>query len=716
MKLNHCLLTKPSSPAGTGRRATGWGILLLCFVQLKTYSQSYLFDTLMHRIRADLQTGALTALDKQVAADIHTLRNDSSWADVHYNNDNSFHLDRVVNMVKAYTTAGSRYYGDTALYRRIVNTLSFWYSKNPKNTNWWHNDISYPQHIGQALIMMRNAPTPLPVVLEQQLVQRMIRKLKTGDGANTSDEALHYLYRACLTHNKATLDSAARYLFEPIAIAAGGEGLQFDNSYFQHGSQQAIASYGKVFLANSYNAAYYLRGTPYALPAVQQSMLSAFLRYTFLRGIRGNFYDFNIRGRGISRKDSLLSGLTGLLQKVAQVDASCTSCWEAGRKRIAGQVPPSYQVAPLHTHYWKSNYTLHTQPAYTFSVQTASVRTLRTERGNNENILGKFLPDGATNIQRRGPEYANCMPLWEWDKIPGVTNRDYSTDEGCTITKEWGQPGTTAFAGGVSDSLYGATAYLQDYDSVQARKAWFFFKEEVVCLGAGISSRAAEPVTTTLNQCWLNGPVLAASAAILTPVQDDAVTILHNPSWILHDSIGYVFPQPCELRIDNRLQQGSWYHINHFQSPDTVKGKLFKLWMLHGAQPAKARYAYIVVPGKSRHGMQSYNSSVIRILQNSDSLQAVWHSGLNRLMLVFYTPGSIRTPVATIRVNQPCLVYLDNSKQTAPALYLAEPTQLLQEIRLDITLAGKRRAQQYIVPLPRQPYAGSTVRVPLDNR
>jgi len=45
-------------------------------------------------------------------------------------------------------------------------------------------------------------------------------------------------------------------------------------------------------------------------------------------------------------------------------------------------------------------------------------------------------------------------------------------------------PGATAFAGGVSDSLYGASAFELNFDSVTAKKAWFFFDKEVVCLGA----------------------------------------------------------------------------------------------------------------------------------------------------------------------------------------------------------------------------------------
>ena len=85
------------------------------------------------------------------------------------------------------------------------------------------------------------------------------------------------------------------------------------------------------------------------------------------------------------------------------------------------------------------------------------------------------------------------MPIWEWDKIPGVTSRDFKTDQQMTV--QWGESGSTEFVGGVSDGKYGATVYDMNYNDVKAKKSYFFFDDEVVCLGAGINSEAAENVT-----------------------------------------------------------------------------------------------------------------------------------------------------------------------------------------------------------------------------
>lgn len=82
------------------------------------------------------------------------------------------------------------------------------------------------------------------------------------------------------------------------------------------------------------------------------------------------------------------------------------------------------------------------------------------------------MADGSTNIQRSGSEYYNILPIWEWDKIPGVTSRDFKQDQPMTV--EWGESGNTNFTGGVSDGIYGAAVYDMDYDDVKAKNLTSF--------------------------------------------------------------------------------------------------------------------------------------------------------------------------------------------------------------------------------------------------
>ncbi|MGM9477117.1 polysaccharide lyase family 8 super-sandwich domain-containing protein [Pedobacter sp. GSP4] len=661
-------------------------------------AQNEPFDSILQRINADLQLFVTDkVLTDEVSENLKQLNADGSWADINYADAQYDPLKRIKNMATAYIRPTNKLYNNAALHQAIVKALQNWLEKNPKNKNWWYNDIFYPQAIGQSLILMRSAKTKLPADLEEALIKRMIRRLKTGDGANTSDEALHFLYRACLTKNKATLDSAAKYLFEPIAVNEGKEGVQVDGSYYQHGKQQAIASYGRVFGANSVNAAFYLRGTAYALPKAQLAILVDYLKNTFLQTIRGAFYDFNVRGRGISRKDSLSSGIGGLIEKIRFFDPDNTAYWNASALRTSAKKAAAYGVIPAHKQYWKSNYTLHVRPGYTFSVQASSNRTLRTERGNNENILGKFLPDGATNIQREGSEYANLMPVWEWDKIPGTTSRDYHDDAGATIKSEWGILGTSKFVGGVADGVYGTSCYSLAYDSVQAKKAWFFFDREVVCLGAGIKSEAGESITTTVNQAWMRGAVDTAPKELS-----------RAPFWVVHDSIGYIFPQGANVTISNEAQNGNWYRINHFQSKTELQHKVFKLWINHGTKPTDASYQYIVVPGTSAAGLKKYDQSMIHILKNTDQVQAVKHLGLNMLQAVFYQPGILAVDGISVQVDQACTVYIKGLNSKSPLLYIADPAQEQTAVHVELKLPGLSKPKSLNCNLPTGAFAGAT--------
>lgn len=670
-------------------------LLILCSGSLAIAQEVPVpYGTIMGRINADLQGGSP---DAKVRSDLTNLKEDGSWPDLNYTNPDYDPLQRIKGIAIAYSGVNHQLYGDTKVYNGVVSSLQHWLKLNPKNKNWWYNDIFYPKTIGEILILMRYGKTPLPADLEQALIARMIRKLKTGDGANTSDEALHYLYRACLTGRKTTLDSASKYLFEPVSITDGKEGVQVDNSYFQHGKQQAIGSYGTVFASNSVNAAFYLRGTAYAMPASQLNILMTYLKDTFFRTIHGSFFDFNVRGRGISRRDSLKGVFGGLIAKIKVLNPENTAYWDAATKRMAIAVPASYGIIPGNRVYWKSGYTLQVRPEYTFSVQTASSRTLRTERGNNENILGKFLADGATNIQVRGDEYANVMPVWEWDKIPGTTSRDYSSDEGATIKQDWGIPGTTAFVGGVSNGLYGLSVYTQDIDGVQAKKAWFFFDKEVVCLGAGIKSEAAEEVKTTLNQSWLKGEVVLDKAHA-------------EPKWVWHDHIGYFLPDGGAFIVSDQLQKGSWYRINQSQSKEEISGKVFQLSLSHGVKPLAGHYEYIVVPGlKDENAMQSYNLSMIRILSNTADLQVVEHKGLDLLQLVFYKDGVFSTGDFSVKADKACTILIEGLHTKNPIINVADPTQENTVIQLGLKLPGLKEVKKLNCVLPVGAQRGATV-------
>ncbi len=72
---------------------------------------------------------------------------------------------------------------------------------------------------------------------------------------------------------------------------------------------------------------------------------------------------------------------------------------------------------------------------------------------------------------------------------------------------DWKTPRTSHYAGGFSDTMYDVSAYSY-YDiysqiNTRANKSWFFFDDEVVCLG-NVSSQSDDEVKTSINQCMLH--------------------------------------------------------------------------------------------------------------------------------------------------------------------------------------------------------------------
>jgi chondroitin AC lyase len=707
-------------------------IIISLFLLVMLLSSSAFAQNEFKKIRTAIVINLLneqnvTSLGKEIPGYLNSLQANGAWPDIDYASTKNTvwsagqHLVRVQTIVKGFVNNKSKYYADQNLYSSILSALQLWYDKDCKSANWWHNQIATPQSLGEIMILMKEGPRLLPAKLQDSLLVRMKRgEMWRQTGANKLDIALHNIYRASITEDAALMDSSVREAFQPISFTTS-EGLQYDFSNMQHGRQMMIGSYGFVFVNGEYKIASFLLGTHYAISVDKLKILSTYFCEVFLKSIRGSYMDFNTEGRGISRINILDKKITvekrslhNLISMAMMLDIDKRNFLLAAEERLSQRQLASYSITPYHVHFWKADYTIHNRPAFSFNVRTVSARTVRTESGNDENLLGNFLPDGATDIQRRGGEYNNIQPIWEWDKIPGVTNRDYGTDEGARITKYWGVSGSpTAFAGGVSDSVYGVTAYDLNYDSVSAKKSWFFFDKEVVCLGAGISSKAPEHITTTINQSWLNGQI--KSSAFTGILKSNSISSLKDPKWIWHDSIGYFFPCGGNINVSNQIQTGNWNRINKSYPKVEIKGNVFKLWFDHNDKPNYKNYAYIVVPGlNNEKEMKQYSVADIRIENNSSAIQAVSNTKLDMLQVVFYEAGTLNTPSISVSADKPCILYLKNISSNNPVLYISDPLQKNRNIIITLKF-GKHTLTPINCLLPTLIYSGSTTKFSIDK-
>lgn len=656
------------------------------------------FEIIMYRIQTENKNVSLTLTENSGAEILTLLQEDGSFPDVNYRDRSRTgwqpltHLSRMKTIVLAYTIEESRYYGNDTLHNAIVNGLRFWHQTDPESSNWWMQRVAVPQQMGVILILLRSGQKPLPAELEDKLLDRMKKKGGSPDqrgtantGANKLDMATHWIYRGCLAEDEAVLSKGVEQAFYPLRFTTG-EGFQHDFSYHQHGPQLYIGGYGKVIVEGTVRLAQYLTGTRYALPDDKMDFLREFLEKSYLPAIRGNHYLYNILGRGLVRMGALRQqSLEKILNELALLDPEYAFSYGIAKERITGEQNAGYGLDSMHIHFWRSDYSLHQRPGYTMDVRMASAQTRRSEFVNGENPYGYFLTEGATDIAVTGDEYADIFPVWDWSQIPGTTTLSVPATMIPRVSRPRDKFGSSDFAGGVSNGKYGVTAYRMREKrhknlKLEAKKAWFFFDNEVVCLGTGIRTEKTTmeaPVFTTLNQCLQKGDISISFRNGESALWENGLfSYSDTVTWIHHNGIGYYLPHGGKIGVKSELRKGNWNLISPVNRD--ASREVFTVWFDHGSKPEDGSYAYVIIPSLS--APNEYDTQNIEIL-NTDSIQAAGHSELGIWGIVFHRPATFRYgEQVSIRVNRECVLLVENTDSEKITISIADPAKKYKSV------------------------------------
>ena len=218
------------------------------------------------------------------------------------------------------------------------------------------------------------------------------------------------------------------------------------------------------------------------------------------------------------------------------------------------------------------------------------------------------------------------------------------------------------------------------------------FDNEIVCLGNSITAvtgASYDPydTNTTLNQCNLIGDVVVSENGIntVTLATADEHPYSTAPKWVLHDNIGYVFPNGGNVVVSNKTQHGNWHDINNNGTDAGVSRDVFSMWFNHGKKVNNGSYSYIIVPNKNAAEMKNYfESGNVEILENNTSLQAVHHKTLGMLGIIFYSSSvSFTGGGISVEVNRPCVLLL-KKKNGHIEMHIADPAQSQTQINVKI--------------------------------
>lgn len=600
------------------------------------------YERVLQRVRQQVFASIeLETLDRNAASLMKLMTPEGTWPDIDYacrfrtNWDPLKHLNNVKRMCTAFANPKSQYYGHPVLFRAIDASLRAWNKHHPASYNWWYNQIAAPKIMADILALLDGAPQkPSQSVLQGFLYMMADSDPRKWTGANKQDIAIHHLIRGCALKNDSIVTANVGEFFEPVRIT-DFEGIREDLSYQQHNRQLYIGGYGTVFIENISKIAPMLAGTRFAMPADKLDLFSRFVRETYLNVFRGHHIDFSVCGRSVSRPGILDAGTGGeLFDRMAALDPAHADEYAQAAKRFTTANVAAGRT-PRNTMFYTSDYMLHNQPRFDFSVRAVSRNTCRSESGNGENLLGLYLSEGATCIRVAGNEYTDIFPVWKWDRIPGTTLPAGEKKN----PNEWGVDGCSDFVKGASDGSNGVMAYAMDDYGVTARKAWFMFDRQVVCLGAGIKG---DSLATTVNQCHLTSEVFLVSDSATTRMAPQSQYTGPFKGYVWQGKVAYYLPDESTIDLRNTTQTGNWARINFNQSTEPVSKPVFNFAITHGEKSDGDSYAYVVIPGiASPMALTHLDPKEIEIVANTPECQIVVNHRLGIAGAVFYSSGNI---------------------------------------------------------------------------
>ena len=240
------------------------------------------------------------------------------------------------------------------------------------------------------------------------------------------------------------------------------------------------------------------------------------------------------------------------------------------------------------------------------------------------------------------------------------------------------------WVGGSSiEGRYGMAGMWYDAQdcTLEAKKSWLMAGDEIVALGAGISSTDGRTIETTVENRKMNPgadyrltldgeAVLAADGVLNAPSAHWA----HFAGVDENTNVGYWFPQPAAVNLRREARTGSWYGISRPYNPkEPITRSYFTLWLDHGKSPKDATYAYVLLPGRDAAATAAFAAAPgVEILANTPQVQAARNTKEGVTGFSFWEAAG---PVAGVSADAPASVIVHETPETI-TVGVSDPTHL----------------------------------------
>jgi chondroitin AC lyase len=714
---------------------------LLCFfifinsvanAQVIAHDGSSGMSLIKSRVIIELMKG--TVNDAQVRQIISTYSPEGHFTDIDYIDlsttagfPHQKHLSNLFTLAKAYQTSSSAFYHDAGILNTIEGAAAYWVAKDYVGDNWHDNQITTPTWLVNMLLIMGKDLSRELAMKTQKMIGRASLD---ASGARPSGDRI--VIAGILAKNLLFLDNldafekVIKVIEGEIKFSTGERGMQQDYS-FHHRVDRVnnTTSYGYGKYANAFGEwSFYVAGTKYQFSKEKiNQLVDYFLEGISKQQVYGIYEDVSVKNRDITSKSVFQPRGTLEIERLLISTDYRKAELEEMIKLRKGEIKPSKSFAKF---FWQTEHFVFQRPNFYTTVRMFSTRNYNMEMPyNGPGKPTHHRADGTNYLLLKGDEYHNIWPVYDWQKVSGTTVLQKPKLHG---PQDIQKKGLTSFVGAVTDGLYGAVAFdfKSPHDGVEAKKAWFFFDEEYVCLGSDISSDVKLPVATTINQALLRGPVTVLQEGQQQELPAGSRKI-EKLKWVHHNRVGYLFPVLATLQLANQVATGTWASITDQKNISTalVEEPVFNLWFNHGNSPASASYQYIVVPAvdAAAFAASAADNRSIQILSNTGQIQAVWHGRQHMLQSAFYKAGSLQVkPGLQVKLDSQGMVMFKTAGNQISSVTVADPSRMLK--RINLTISGVynikkegviclpdqlKKETLFIIDLPQGPWTGSSV-------
>jgi hyaluronate lyase len=608
-------------------------------------------------------------------------------------------FSQLETMALAWATPGCPLYGNTNLAASVDDGMDWMVTHvfTPTATetgNWWDWEIGGPQAFNNAFTLMYPTLTATEisnycVALDGHLPGGSANLYGWQASTAIADLGIVMVVRGILGKDAGSITTGLTKISTIFPDVTTGGGFYADGSFVMHTNKPFTGGYGQILLHVISDLINLMEDSTWQFTDAEKNCVFKWVTNSFEPVIYNGAMMDMVRGRTLSRANEteIIDGLR-TLDDIRQVARFAPPAMAAAFSNFASAplLPPGqFQFAGM-------DRVVALRKDFGLGISMSSRRIANYESIDYENLHGWFTGDGMTYLYVGPVETQFAGDFWptvDPYHLPGTTvemiPRVAGAGAGKTTSQHW--------VGGAQVLRSYGTAGMSLANPVSpaltAKKSWFMFDNEVVCLGAGITCGDPAEIDTTVEDRRLGtDPTnnFTVNGTVITPVMGWSNN-LNNVSWCALDGMGgYYFPGgAANLQAAFVSNSGSWSDLTgRRRSPAAAASfssfsfgsytdDYLKLWFNHGVNPTNATYAYVLLPNMTASNMAAYAADPdIVVITNTPEVQAAKKPSLGVVAVNFWMGGT--HSVDLITANEPSSI-ITSQKSSGFAVGISDPTQ-----------------------------------------